>query len=152
MKVYLAGPIGGLTWEQATEWRNDVSKQLRPHGIQCFSPLRGDNFVKDSKGILPWQFPENHNGIAYVKAILGRDHNDVQNCDMMLVNLVHCTRVSIGTMVEFGWASAYKKPIVTVMNLDNPHDHAFVTGLSALVTNDLQEAIRFTKYILLPDF
>jgi hypothetical protein len=39
MKVYLAGPITGLTWEECTVWRNKVVAELKLFDIQCFSPL-----------------------------------------------------------------------------------------------------------------
>jgi nucleoside 2-deoxyribosyltransferase len=148
--IYLAGTIGGLTFDQANAWRIHAYEEFRKVGISCFSPLRGDNFSRSTKDPLPWQFPEDHSGNAYVKAIIGRDHNDVINCDLMFVNFLNSPRVSHGTMVEFGWASAYRKPIVTIMEPGNLHDHAFVTGLSTYVLDDLNRGIEVAKYILMP--
>ena len=37
--IYLAGPIAGLTEEEATEWRAEVRENL-PQGIIGISPLR----------------------------------------------------------------------------------------------------------------
>ena len=37
--VYLAGPIAGLTEDEATTWRHEVRLQL-PHNVIGISPLR----------------------------------------------------------------------------------------------------------------
>jgi len=41
---------------------------------------------------------------------VGRDRFDVQTCDLLLVNLLGATSVSIGTMFELAWTDAWRKP------------------------------------------
>jgi hypothetical protein len=43
--VYLAGPITGLTYEGATEWRNVAAEKLDSDKIETLSPLRGKNYL-----------------------------------------------------------------------------------------------------------
>ena len=46
-----------------------------------------------------------HTGLpVVVKGIVTRDRWDVAKADVVLMNLVGATQVSIGTMVELGWA------------------------------------------------
>jgi len=44
-KIYLAGPISGLTFEGAQDWRNYFTSKISPE-IDCFSPLRGKDYLK----------------------------------------------------------------------------------------------------------
>ena len=44
-KIYLAGPISGLTFEGAQDWRTYFSNKINPE-IQCLSPLRGKDYLK----------------------------------------------------------------------------------------------------------
>ena len=39
--VYLAGPITGLTYDGATDWRHAVAADLNSVGIKGLSPMRG---------------------------------------------------------------------------------------------------------------
>ena len=64
--------------------------------------------------------------------------------------LKEATEISIGTMIEYGWADAFRKPIITVMeNEGNVHDHNFVKELSGFVVEELDEGIFIAKSILL---
>jgi len=39
-RVYLAGPITGLTYNGATTWREDARSYLAAKGITAYSPMR----------------------------------------------------------------------------------------------------------------
>jgi len=39
-KVYLAGPIKGLTYTGATDWRDEAKDALYDIGIAGYSPMR----------------------------------------------------------------------------------------------------------------
>ena len=39
----------------------------------------------------------------------------MQRCDVVLMYLIGAKKVSIGTMIEAGWADAYRKPVVLVL-------------------------------------
>jgi len=153
MRVYLAGPITGLSYDDAAlGWRKHVHDELKAVGIESYSPMRGKGYLK-KHGLapIPGSFSMTDNAIVRTQGILGRDHNDVQSCDLMFVNLLDAQRVSIGTMVEFGWATAYKKPIITIMQQKGcVHDHAFVHGLSTYRVDTVEEGLGLAKHLLLP--
>ena len=44
--VYLAGPITGLTYDGATDWRAYAKARLAKFGIQAVSPMRAKEFLK----------------------------------------------------------------------------------------------------------
>ena len=135
--VYLAGPIAGLGYDETTDWRNVVTMELHP--IKCLSPMRGKEYLQGEK-----QDVHNHvfmpgyeTAISGPKGIVSRDRFDVTRCDLVFMNLVRsnkdtdtlgANKVSIGTMVELGWADAYRKPVVVILDDNNPHIHPFCTG------------------------
>lgn len=82
------------------------------------------------------------------KTTVGRDLWDVTQCDAVLVNLSMATEVSIGSMVELGYARAHGKFIVVVLPSDpesDPHDHPFVTETATAVVRHLADGIRLLE-------
>src|SRR5260221_181803 len=47
--VYLAGPITGLDYAGATDWRNEAKLQLALEGITGLSPMRGKEYLSAVK-------------------------------------------------------------------------------------------------------
>jgi nucleoside 2-deoxyribosyltransferase len=158
-KVYLAGPIAGLTHGKATySWRQEVFDALhKAHlcdnslitEIACYSPMRGKKFLAD-KGVLG-SFGYD-NPISRTQAILGRDRDDVRKSDLVFMNLIGAKAVSIGTTVELGWADAYRVPVLLCMeDTGNPHEHLFFDGLCMYRCNSVKQGIALAKAVLLPN-
>ena len=107
-KIYLAGPICGLTYEGAQNWRDYFSGKIDPR-IDCFSPLRGKEYLT-IRGPLEGSYDEFP--LSTDRGITVRDRNDCMGSDLVLFNMLGAQRVSIGTMVEFGWADAARVPSI----------------------------------------
>jgi nucleoside 2-deoxyribosyltransferase len=139
-KVYLAGPITGLDYNGATDWRVSAREDLKDFGIEGVSPMRAKEYLLQETRLLSHY--DDH-ALSSQKAITVRDRNDVIHCHGMIANLLEAERVSIGTCIEYGWADAFRKPIVTVMELHqgNFHDHAMIRELSGSIVPTLEEAI-----------
>lgn len=88
--------------------------------------------------------------LSTLQGINLRDHNDVQRSNGLLVNLTGADRVSIGTMIELGWADAYRKPVVIAMEEGNIHWHAMVRD-RGLVVSTLEEATELIGAIISTD-
>ena len=146
-KVYLAGPITGLTFDGAQDWRNQVAADLGPH-IQCYSPLRAKEFLR-GKGVLDGSYREDV--MSSDRGIMTRDHFDFQTSDLIFVNLLGSDRVSIGTVMEIAWGFAYRKPVVIAM-ADNGclHDHPMIREAVGFRVNSLEAAVQTTRRVLLP--
>ena len=143
--VYLAGPITGTSYKEATDWRNGVVSKLTTAGYKCLTPMRGKEALKHIK-----DFPAHSNpGIGSDHNIFERDRYDVHRCDVLLVNLTEAKRVSIGTMFEMAWGWKAGKFVLTVIDNDeNPHNHAFVYQASSLVVHSLDEAVQYLSDVL----
>lgn len=156
-RVYLAGPITGLNYKGANDWREAVKDELYPH-IISLSPMRGKSYLSKlpvigdarSQGDLT----KDSYGLAQVMSspagITGRDRNDVMNSDAVLMNLLGAKTVSIGTMIEAGWADAFRKPVVLVRENDSIHRHGMLDSIATYAVDTLDEALHLTRVLLLP--
>ena len=149
--VYLSGPITGLTFQGATDWRQHAIESLALEGIKGISPMRAKDYLASLNA------PISGHGREYAKlgvlstpsAVLARDRFDTTRADVMLMNLLGSERVSIGTMVEIGWADAARVPIIGVMEPEgNVHDHMFVNQSIGFRVATLDEGLDIVKAIL----
>lgn len=155
--VYLAGPISGLSYGEATGWRQEVRDQLLRSGIKAASPLRAKVYIREATEIdqASPAIDENDMDAPAVQAmsnsrgITTRDRFDCLNCDVLFVNLLGTERVSIGTVMEIAWADALRKPIVIVMEPEgNLHDHAMIRECVGFRVPTIREGVEITKAIL----
>ncbi len=149
--VYLSGPITGLTFQGATDWRQYAIEALAAEGIKGISPMRAKDYLASLKA------PISGHGREYAKlgvlstsqAVVARDRFDTQRADIMLMNLLGADRVSIGTMVEIGWADSARVPIIGIIESEgNIHDHMFVNQMIGFRVATLDEGLDIAKAIL----
>ena len=154
--VYLSGPITGCTYEGCTDWREYARGVLAQSSIVGISPMRAKNYLKALNA------PISGHGREYFDlgvfstpaAVVARDRFDTQRADLMLMNLLGANQVSIGTMVELGWADAARVPIIGIVELannvlaDHVHDHMFVNQLIGFRVTTLDEGLHVARAIL----
>ncbi|MGZ5095552.1 MAG: hypothetical protein ACXWCH_30925, partial [Burkholderiales bacterium] len=81
--------------------------------------------------------------------VMTRDRFDATRCDVLLVNLLGTTRVSIGTVMEIAWADAKRIPIVVAMEPQgNPHEHMMIAEAIGFRVPTLDEALHIVKAII----
>lgn len=147
--VYLAGPITGLTWEQATGWRNDVTAQLKECDVTCYSPLRFKTFLSHlngNGGAIPNITPKSP--LSTQKGIMTRDRWDATRCDVLFVNFLGSTIASIGTIMEIAWAEYERIPVVIVMEEGNIHQHAMVKEAAGYIVDSLDTGVEIVRSLL----
>lgn len=149
--VYLAGPITGTMYEDARYgWRKYASDRINP-GIRILSPMRHEGQLAEELGPIKAEYNHKMNPKHLYtggRIIVGKDHFDINQADVILVNLIGAERVSIGTMVEIGIAYAKRKAVVVAMEKGNIHDHPFVTSTAMVVTETLDDAITIVNGLL----
>lgn len=158
--VYLAGPITGLSYDDATNWRTVAKEHLGRSGIKAVSPLRAKVYLRDLTNIEDSYDDEQVAELASDQAALtnmstprgitSRDRFDCLNCSVILANLSGATeRVSIGTAMEIAWADANRIPAVVIMEEEgNPHDHAMINECTAFRVKTLEEGLEVVRAIL----
>lgn len=148
--VYLAGPITGNSYEEARNgWRSKIVDMFPAH-IHCLSPMRGTDSLHSVKNMQATPGAYDYDPISSASGILDRDYNDVLMSDAVIVNLLDTDRVSIGTCVEFGWAHAYRKPVVMVCEESDIHWHTMLIEIATYVVPDLEQASHLTTHLLTP--
>ena len=144
-RVYLAGPIKGLNYNQCNDWREYAKKELEKEGIIGVTPMRAKEYLNTGQVIMD----ADENVITSQKGITMRDRWDVTSCDVILGNFLGAKNVSIGTMIEYGWADSARKPIITVMEREgNVHDHPIIRELTGFRVESLDEGLYVAKAIL----
>jgi nucleoside 2-deoxyribosyltransferase len=148
--VYLAGPIHGLEYDAATDWRFQTSAALRDRGIESLNPMRAKLNIAE-RGRISNDFRD-YAGLGSMftsRGIISRDFNDVKRCDAILVNLLDTPQAPTGSTMEIAWAYAFQKPVVAAIADDHKlllHP-MFVEALPYRVLN-LEEAIDTVAVLL----
>lgn len=146
-KAYLAGPIYGLSWDGATSWREDAARRLWEFGVQGLSPLRAKDYLKDEDKIA------HHYGdihpLSSPKGLTTRDRNDVRTSDLVIAYLKGAEVASMGTCVEFGWADAWRKPIIMIAEEGDLHaEHGMLSEIASYKVSDIPDAVELAAAIL----
>lgn len=146
-RVYLAGPISGLSYGDCTDWREYVSRCLFKD-MDCLSPMRAKEYLSHENVIADsYQFKS----LSCDRGITTRDYNDVKRCDLVFVNFLGATKPSLGTCMEIAWAKAFQIPVVVAMEkTGNPHDHCMIRECVGFRVETVEEAIHITRATLLP--
>lgn len=143
--LYLCGPITGLTYDGCTNWRKYVASKLADDVIPI-SPMRGKEYLNTGDKI-----KVNNEGtlLSDARSIKARDRNDVKECGAVLANFLGSTSVSIGSVLEFGWADAWMKPIIMVAESNNPHRvHPLTNQAAGFIVEDLDSGIKIANILL----
>jgi nucleoside 2-deoxyribosyltransferase len=154
-RVYLAGPISGLNYEGAEDWRKYVKGQIETgarYPVQALSPLRAQEHLREI-GVFTDHGTETERfqcPMSTPRGLTVRDRYDAMNCDVLFVNLLGAKKPSIGTIMEIAWADAQRTPIVVAIEDDgsNPHEHAMINETIGFRCTSLDQAINVTKSIL----
>lgn len=145
--VYLAGPITGCTFEGCVNWREWFIDRL-PKEIIGLSPMRGKTYLEHEQDI---KNDYASMALSSSRGIITRDYNDCKRADLLVVNMLGATRVSIGTVMEIAWAKAFSVPVILVMEREgNIHEHSMLTESVGYRVETLEEALLLTKVVLLP--
>lgn len=154
-KVYLAGPITGLSYDDAANgWRKEFASLLPEH-IEPYSPMRAKSFLKSEAGMLIMKGDaealRRMPAMATPRGILVRDFNDVKTADAIVACFLNVKeKASIGTAWEIGAAYALQKPTIVIIEPSgNVHDHVFITE-NAYRTASLEEAALLLTQLLTP--
>ena len=151
-RVYLAGPIRGLNYNEATEWRDKAKASLADVGIEGMSPMRAKEYLKQELNVGGEKLADFYADypLSTMKAIVCRDFNDCTKSDAVIMYLKGATTVSIGSIMEVAWAHAAKVPVILVMEkTGNVNEHGMIRETCGIHVETLEEALHAVKAILL---
>lgn len=144
--VYLCGPISGLSYDEAVDWRNDFRNYLLP-GIHTLSPMRGKGYLTNELYLEKREYDEHVMSTA--KGITVRDRFDTIRSDIIVANFLEATKASIGSMIELGWADSNHIPVIAIMEKEgNVHDHGIVNQIVGYRVETVKEAAEIVNIAL----
>jgi len=138
MKIYIAGPISGLSYDEVESFFLTKAAALTKSGHTVLSPMLGKENLRNEIELRGYGYKgpttTNH-------AIFERDKWMVTQSDAVFADLSQAKRVSIGTVFELAWASFLGKHTVVVMG--EVHRHAFVLEAADIVFKTEEEALDY---------
>lgn len=150
-KVYLAGPITGLSYDESVNWRDNVELTFEESPILTLSPMRSKPELSEHNVIEKvFELKDNvQNSLCCSRGIITRDYNDVKNCDAILVNLQDESKISIGTVMEIAWAKAFQIPVVAIVSeKDELYNHPMINECIGFRTKSIEDACEIIKALL----
>lgn len=142
--LYLAGPMSGLTWRQALEWRKQATDILHTHW-RIINPVRHQVSVEQLDEIIPCGVQDDSHTALHLCAtgLCAQDEFYIDQSDWLLCNYLDAVRPSFGTVWEQGYAWGRNKHILSVIEPGSLHDHPFVRRRSHVFTPNLDDAIQY---------
>jgi len=142
--VYLCGNIFGQKWDEATNWRNRVSKELNECGFEILDPMVRASKVDVLGFVNPGEEDEVDPDVLRQQQefIFFSDIKDVMNSDVIFCFM---TSPSIGSAFELGVAWCFPKKIVVIVTTPELIEHPFLATPAYFITTDIQSAIQFVK-------
>lgn len=141
LTVYLGGPIRGLSYQEASDWRNEAIRRLSDVGMKCLSPMRNKELIKDEEKITDSY--ESLKGYSS-KDIFNRDKFDVINSDILLFNFTNRKVSIIGSLFELAWGHLLGKYCVVAVDKESIYaKHPFVKESASIMFENIDEAIDY---------
>ena len=144
MNVYLAGPVSGLSYKEATEWRKTWSEELEPIGINCLDPMAGIS-EEDFKA---YEDDCYRGGLLSEEAVTARDYLYLSRSRLIVMNTLQTPTISVGCAIETGWARALDIPMLWLER--DPWDHAMLNVQKDFIATSHDYGINMVIDILLP--
>jgi len=136
--IYLAGPVGGLTEEEAKGWRKQFADDLKFYAeVKGISPLRAEPPTDGSYDI---QNSANSGDECWgsPRAVASKNYFDVTHCDIVVAYL---PSKSLGTVVEMAWAFEMGKSVILVSDVPDIADHPLLMRCASWIVPTLEDAM-----------
>lgn len=128
--IYLAGPIKDCTWEQKTEWRNEVKEFLGKFGFEFSDPMEFEASITECT-----QTPREMG-----KKLVQVDLEHIGKSEIILANM---WKISIGTIMELVYASQLHKNVYVVC--EKKYESLWLLAHCDRVFRTLPEAVNYIK-------
>ena len=137
-KVYLAGKMSGLSYEEMNSWRSDAEMLFsRYYDVKTLNPVRFYNFELDKANYTE-------------KEVMDFDLHLVKNSNLVLVNLNRPD--TIGTAIELFYCKENKIPIVAFGRNKNMLPHPWIECCINKEVETLNQAIEYINGFYLSSY
>ena len=144
LRIYTAGPISGLSYEQVMKRYHGQVNRLEGLGYDVICPMTGKTYLRNELEFKAKGY-DNH-PVSTNHAIKERDRWMVGSVDVVLVDFTECNGVvSIGSCMELAWADELNKHSIVVMEKGNIHQHCFILECADIVFPTMRDAYIYLK-------
>lgn len=145
LKIYLAHPMSGLSWNEVEKYYTKTIKILKKVGYGVLHPMIAK---KELKGTNFNPIGEKNNPVITSHAITRRDHWMVNQADIVFVDLTNAEDKSIGCVSEIAVGYNLGKHVICVMEKENIHRHVFIKEQSDIIFETYEQAISYLKKLI----
>lgn len=142
MKIYLAKPISGTSYEATNSYFENTAAALEKLGFKVLSPLTGKEHLRTETHLRAHGYA---NLASTDHAIIERDFWMLKKADIVYANLEGAPDISIGTTMELGWAYELRKHTVVALEPGGIHEHAFILEAADIRATSHAEAMDYLK-------
>lgn len=141
-KVYLAGPMAQLKWEQIVQKRQRFADAVRRASDRTvdFIPVDPHRYVEP-------QDKDSYDWASDPRILTSRDYAMIERSDVVVFDFevpVPASEESIGMTYELAWCWALRKPSIVVLPesssynpVDNPPEDVLKTSLSRILRHPM---------------
>jgi len=142
LKIYLAHPINGLSYDEVMKYYDDEGRMLTDWGYIALCPMTGKSYLRNEKEFRVHGYD---NPTSTNHAIIERDRWMVEYSDIVFVNLENVVSPSIGCTMELAWAFQLHKHTILVLKKDSPLYHAFMIEAADILFETTEEANKYLQ-------
>lgn len=143
MKIYLAHPISGLSYEEVVDYYQWTKHDLERFGFTVLNPMTGKRYLRNE---LEFKSHGYDNPVSTNHAIWRRDTWMVSQADIIYLNLMTTTdRVTIGGIMELAIGAYLGKHTIAAIPEGNIHEHAFVLEACDIIFRKHEEALEYLR-------
>jgi hypothetical protein len=146
MKIYIAHPITGLSYDEVVTYYEEIGEKLSKMGYKVYHPMTGKSYLRTEKELKPsgYVYP-----VSTDHAIKERDKWMVKQADVVFVDFTGSKSVSIGCICELAWADDTPTVhTVVVLPKNNVHSHAFVKEMADVVFECKEEVFDYLQKLI----
>jgi len=144
MRIYLAHPISGLSYDEIVAYYVKMRERLSPEW-EIMNPMTAKEELRNETKLRAYDYD---NPVATNKAIVHRDFWMVSRSDVLYANLLGVTWPSIGCIIELSWAWARQIHTVVAMDFMGPNWHAFVIEMANIIFSGENDAINYLNRLV----
>lgn len=145
MKIYLARPISGHSYDEIVDYYERTSAFLKHIGYQVLSPMTGKEVLRNE---IQFKSEGYQNPVSTNHAVIERDRWMVDTSNIVYANLIDSKHVSIGTTMELAWGHDKGKHTIVAMEKDNIHRHAFIIESADVIFETNEDALNYLSFLI----
>ena len=144
MIIYPARSITGRSYQEVTNYYEEIKKTLEGWGYKVIHPMTGKSHLRTETILKSGGYT---NPTTTNHAIFERDKWMVSAADIIYANMCDMENASIGMCMELAWACLLGKHTIIATEEKSIHRHAFVMEAADIIFETHEEAMEYLRIL-----